>query len=396
VGAIYGPPVPDQSAEEPAGTLWMTVGGQPGDGGTGGGSGRDTRQRSRRHRGLIITAVGVAVALAASTALALHAAQSAPQKKASGTSAVAARVDPGLVDVVSTLGYQDAMSVGTGLVLTPTGVVLTNNHVIDGATSVKVTDVGNGRTYSATVVGYDYHGDIAVLQLQKASGLRTVTLATAATVKVGEKVIALGNAGGKGGTPAIAAGQVTGLDESITAADEAEGSSEQLTGLISTNTALQPGDSGGPLVTYAGQVIGLDTAASTGYRFEQTATQGFAISIRDAASVAGQVVAGRSSITVHIGATGFLGVQAALFSVPFTTRTEVVVTGVLAGQPAATAGITAGDIILSIDGHAVSSPSDIQAVMLAHHPGDKVSVSWQNPAGQTSTATVILATGPAD
>jgi S1-C subfamily serine protease len=88
----------------------------------------------------------------------------APPKPVSPASAVAAAVAPGLVDVVTTLGYQDAISEGTGLVLTSSGEVLTNYHVIDGATSVKVTDVGNGRTYPATVVGYDQAGDMAVLE----------------------------------------------------------------------------------------------------------------------------------------------------------------------------------------------------------------------------------------
>ena len=105
--------------------------------------------------------------------------------------------------------------------LTSTGEVLTNNHVIESATSIKVTDAGNGRTYPATVVGYDSSGDIAVLQLQGASGLRTVMLGNSSKVTVGEKVIALGNAGGRGGTPAVAAGKVTGLGESITATDQA-------------------------------------------------------------------------------------------------------------------------------------------------------------------------------
>ena len=178
------------------------------------------------------------------------------------TSQVASKVDPGLVDVVSTLGYQSGAAAGTGMVLTSTGEVLTNNHVIDGATSIKATDVGNGRTYTAKVVGYDKSHDVAVLQLEGASGLQTVTLSSSSP-QTGQKVVALGNAGGKGGTPSVATGTVTGLDQSITASDESSGTAEQLTGLIGHNAGIQPGDSGGPLVNSYGQVVGMDTAAST-------------------------------------------------------------------------------------------------------------------------------------
>src|SRR6516225_7706598 len=180
------------------------------------------------------------------------------------TSQIANKVDPGLVDIVSTLGDQNAEAAGTGMVVTSSGEVLTNNHVIDGATSIKATDIGNGRTYTAKVVGYDKSDDVAVLQLQGASGLTTVSFGDSSRVHVGQSVTALGNAGGKGGTPSVATGTVTGLNQSITASDEGSGSSENLTGMIETNANIQPGDSGGPLVNSAGQVIGIDTAASGG------------------------------------------------------------------------------------------------------------------------------------
>jgi len=195
-------------------------------------------------------AAGAAVALAAAlgTAWGLHATQSVQHRAVPRTSAVAAAVDPGLADVVPTLGYQDATSAGTGLVLTARGEVLTNNHVIEGATSVKVTDVATavhtGRRWSATT-----GAPISAWCSCRGSGLKTVTLGNSSRVTVGERVIALG----KGGTPAVATGRVTGPNESITATDEAAGTAEQLTGLIRTNAALQAGDSGGPLVTTNGR-----------------------------------------------------------------------------------------------------------------------------------------------
>src|SRR5262249_334087 len=186
--------------------------------------------------------------------------------------------------------------------------------VIKGATSIRVTDVGNGHTYPAKVVGYDQSKDIAVLQLVGASGLQTVALGNSSAVNVGDKVVALGNAGGKGGTPPVAGGKVAGLGASIVASDEGSGTAERLTGLIRHSAPIQPGDSGGPLVSNTGKVIGIDTAgsASSGFQFQggqAQPTQAFAIPINEAVAIAGQIEAGRASATVHIGATGILGVQ---------------------------------------------------------------------------------------
>ena len=269
------------------------------------------------------------------------------------TAQVAAQTDPGLVDIVSNLGLQQAESAGTGLVLTPSGEILTNNHVIKGATAIKVRDIGNGRTYPAKVVGYDQSRDIAVIQAVGASGLQTAALGDSSTVKVGDKVVALGNALGKGGTPSVAVGHVAGLGASIMASDEGAGTSEQLTGLIHHTAPIQPGDSGGPLVSNTGKVIGIDTAASgsSGFQFQQSArTQAFAIPINDAVALAQQIEAGQASATIHIGPTGLLGVgvqsasQAA--SSGISAGSGAVVEQALPGTPAARAGITAGDVIV--------------------------------------------------
>ena len=182
--------------------------------------------------------------------------------------AIASKVDPGLVDINTTLGYQQEQAAGTGIVLSSNGVILTNNHVIDGATSISVTDVGNHKTYTASVVGYDRTKDIAVLQLHNASGLQTATLGNSSNASVGEDVVGVGNAGGTGGTPSAAGGTVTALNQSITASDDGDGTSEQLSGLIETNADIQPGDSGGALVDTSGDVLGIDTAASAGFSFQ--------------------------------------------------------------------------------------------------------------------------------
>jgi S1-C subfamily serine protease len=226
------------------------------------------KRRGRTALGLTATAV-IALAAGAGGGVALSHSGSSPTTAASrtalNTSAIASKVDPGIVDVKSTLGDEDATALGTGIVLTSNGEILTNNHVINGATSVSVTDIGNGKTYKATVVGYDESKDVAVLQLSGASGLTVDSLGDSSTVKTGDSVVGLGNAGGVGGTPSVAAGEVTALNQSITASDESTGSSEDLTGMIETNADIQSGDSGGPLVNASGQIVGMDTAASSSY-----------------------------------------------------------------------------------------------------------------------------------
>ncbi len=218
----------------------------------------------------------------------------------SDVNAIASKVDPGLVDINTTLGYQQEQAAGTGIVISSGGVILTNNHVIDGATTISVTDIGNGKTYTASVVGYDRTKDIAVLQLHNASGLTTANLADSSTASVGQQVVGVGNAGGTGGTPSAAGGTVTALNQSITASDEGDGTSEQLAGLIETNADIQPGDSGGALVNTSGQVLGVDTAASAGFSFQSndqsSGTQGFAIPINTALSIARQIVAGNALV----------------------------------------------------------------------------------------------------
>jgi S1-C subfamily serine protease len=362
---------------------------------------------------MVALAVGAGAGVALSNGSSPSGSATATSKTQLSTAEIARRVSPGLVDVTSTLGYAGATAKGTGIVLTSNGEILTNNHVINGATSVTVTDIGNGKTYKATIVGYDESHDIAVLQASGASGLTTATTGDSSTVKVGDKVVALGNAGGLGGAPSVAAGSVTALNQSITASDEGSGTSEQLTGLIQTNANIQAGDSGGSLVNGYGQVIGVDTAASSSFQFGnpfgfggngfgngdgssnsgQSTTQGFAIPINSALSLARQIEAGHGSSTVHIGTTGFLGL-----SIAGTNQQGgggVALAGTVSGTPAASAGLTQGDVVTSLDGQSVNSGTDIQRILVGHHPGDKIAIGWTDFNGQSHTATVTLANGPA-
>ena len=381
----------------------------------------------RSHKGGLI-ATG-AVALAAGAALGgligsmnhgVAGTVTATSKTALSSSEIASRVDPALVDVVSSESFEGATSAGSGIVLSSNGVVLTNNHVIEGATSIKVTDIGNGKTYTATVLGYDASHDVAVIQLQGASGLTTASLGDSSTVRTGDNVVALGNAGGKGGTPSVATGTVTALDQSITASDELSSVSEQLTGLIETNAPIQPGDSGGSLVNAYGQVIGMDTAAGSNYQFQgqsgQTAEQAYAIPINDALSIAKQIEAGTTTSDIHIGATAFLGLEIGSSSSGSNGiggfggfggfggqgsqgsqggTTGVTIAGTLSGSPASNAGLTQGDTITAIGGQSVASAEDVAHALVKYHPGDSISISWVDQSGQSQTASVTLASGPA-
>ncbi len=323
-------------------------------------------------------------------------------------SSIASRVDPGLVDVNITVDYGQARGAGTGMVLTPSGVVLTNNHVIDGATSISVTDVGNGRTYRAHVAGYDPGKDVAILKLSGAANLQTVTTARSG-VSVGQQVVAIGNAGGTGGTPSYAGGTITATGQSITAADSLSGTSERLTGMIGTNASIAAGDSGGPLVNSSGQVIGMDTAGSQTDQFAgQQATDGFAIPISVATHIGTQVLSAQTAAGVHLGATAFLGIQVAQGTSGGTASgsgfgggtspssgSGVPIAGVVPGSPAARAGLTAGDVITSVGGHPATSQPALQHIMVTDlTPGQSVAVSYTSASGQQHSVTLVLASGP--
>jgi S1-C subfamily serine protease len=326
----------------------------------------------------------------------------------SDVNAIAAKVDPGLVDVNSSFSYQQAEGAGTGIVLSSDGLILTNNHVINGATKISVTDIGNGKTYSARVVGYDPSQDVALLQLSGASGLTTARLGNSAKLSVGQAVVAIGNAGGAGGTPAAAGGSITAMNQSIDAGDELDGNVEKLTGLIETNADIQSGDSGGSLVDTAGNVVGVDTAATQQFAFENSSGQGYAIPINEALSIVKQIRSGRGTSAIHVGPTAFLGLlinpgnSGGAGNGGFGGSTGggspsgsgASVSGVVSGGAAANAGIAAGDTITAVDGQAVTSASGLSAQLLTHHPADRVTLTWADSNGASHSATVSLGSGP--
>jgi len=312
--------------------------------------------------------------------LATAPAHAAPPPAPRDAASASAQVGPQIVDIDAKLGYQSALGAGTGIVIDGGGVVLTNNHVVAGATDLTARSIGNGQTYPASVIGYDRQHDIAVLQLA-GGGLPSANIGNSDTVRVGEPIVSLGNAGGAGGAPAVEVGTVSAVNQTVSANDALTGSTETLNGLIQLDANIRPGDSGGPTVNSANQVIGMNTAASQNYHLGRG--QGFAIPINEAMAIAGQIRSGASSPTVHIGPSAFLGVGVNDAPGGAIVR-QVIPTG-----PAAGAGINVGDVISSINGQPVNSATALTNILDQHHPGDGVDVGL---GGRNTNVT--LAGGP--
>jgi S1-C subfamily serine protease len=309
---------------------------------------------------------------------------------ATGSTASSAQ-QTGIVIINTELSLQGAEAAGTGMVMTSNGEILTNNHVINGATKVSVTVASTGKTYQASVVGTDPTQDVAVLQLKGASGLAKASLASSSEVgklSTGDSVTGVGNGGGTGTLNAVS-GSVTALDQTITASDDNGSNPETLNGLIGINAAIIPGDSGGPLYDSAGHIVGMDTAADSSGS-EDGSASAFAIPITNALKIAKQIESGDASSTVHIGLPAFLGVALADDSDGAT------VSSVVSGDPADQAGITEGSVITAVGSTKVDSASALSAALQKDHPGQKVSLTWTDESGASHTANVTLASGPAD
>ena len=454
--ATDGPPGPDRSSAP-----WAAPAGQ----GTGSGNGprRRTRGRVVVYAGVAVLAAGLGTAAAAG----LAGTPAAPVTGVSshqvpgphnnvGTSGrgsldkayVAAQVSPGVVNIDAAIAYSGGTSSeGTGMVISTEGLVLTNNHVINGARTIRMTLATTGQAFSATVAGYDATHDVALLRLDGAARLKIVQVGNSAQVTVGTPVLALGNAEGQGGRPALAEGVISSLKKTISPTDENTGATETLHGMLETDADIVSGDSGGPLANSAGQVIGMDTANASSSQ-GTSSVLGYAIPIDSALSVAHQIAAGQASATVQIGLPGFLGVlvpqsnsasprqqaqqqrqqvqqqqQSAGPGAPASpagdgtapqgggctddeTHTPVpvsiapvssgaLVDGVLCGTAAASAGIVNGDVITAVNGRAVTAPGSLTAMLSGLPPGTTVTLSWVAVSGQQMRKALSLSAAPA-
>jgi S1-C subfamily serine protease len=329
-------------------------------------------------------------------------AQSGQASQPVDAQAVANKVSPAIVDintVVAGANGSSSEAAGTGTILTSDGEVLTNNHVVEQSTSIKVTIAGRSGSFAANVIGVDPSADVALIKIQGVSGLPTVQLADSSTLSVGQQVVAMGNAGGQGGAPSVTQGSITALDQTITASND-NGSSEQLNGLIQSDATIAPGDSGGALVNSASQVIGMITAGQTS-GFRQSSTDvGYAIPASNAISVVNDIRAGHASSSIFIGPTGHLGIGVQDLDPVTASRlglnisSGALVTSVASGSPAEQIGMTANSVITSIDGTTINSSSDLTPAIQSHKPGEKIKVTWVDQNGSSHTATATLTTGP--
>jgi S1-C subfamily serine protease len=307
-------------------------------------------------------------------------------------SAIAAKVNPAVVDINTVVG--SGRAAGTGMIITSSGLVLTNNHVVDGSTTISVTIAGRSQAYTAHVVGVNPSADVAVIQIEGVSGLPTITFTSSSTLRVGDAVVAIGNALGQGGTPDVSQGSITALDQTITASSGGS-KAERLTGMIQTDATIYPGDSGGPLLNSAGQVVGMITAGQVqGFR-SSASNINYAIASDTILTIVNQIRSRSTNPAIIYGQVGYIGVSAQTLDAATSAQlglnvsSGALVRAVVAGSPADGAGIARNAVITSVGGSQVTTIDNLGTAIRAHKPGEKVSVSWVNQSG-THTATLTL------
>ena len=279
---------------------------------------------------------------------------------------------------------------GSGVVIDDQGLVLTNAHVVNGADAIEVTFF-NGVTAVAELVGSFPDEDIAVLQVKGVTDTQPADLGTADAMRVGDQVLAIGNALGLGGLPTVTQGIVSAKDREITSGRLT------FTSLIQTDAAINPGNSGGPLVNAAGEVIGINTAI-----IEDAQNLGFAISIDVVIPLIDQLVGGDRSVTPE---TGWLGVSAeavnrvdpALLSQYDVRATNgVVVLDVFAGGGAARAELEPGDVITAVNGKRVTSSEDLAREVRRFDPGEAIDLDVQRGTTSRTVEAILGSRADAD
>lgn len=385
-----------------------------------------------RYRAVIVVTALLAGGLGAGVASAFSGESSrppvqiAPAARRSGrsfsanTAQIAARVDPAVVDINTTLDPLEGggSAAGTGMVASPSGEIITNNHVVQGADTVTVSVPGHGRV-AAHVIGTDPAADIAVLEIHGITRLPTISFGDSSHLTVGTPVVAIGNALGLGGSPTVTTGIISALGRTITATDQTGSNPETLHGLIQTDAPIAPGNSGGPLVDGQGKVIGMDTAAASSGTVG--ASLGFAIPSDTVKTVATEIMRHRPLPGLIYGRAPFLGIEVVdssqigsgmnpygAFGNPFgfgfgfgpiantpSGTQGVIVSAVDPGSPAQSAGIEPGDVITRVDGQATPSTASLSRAIDKHRPGQVISVTVSTSSG-TRVLSVKLAAGPID
>ena len=285
---------------------------------------------------------------------------------------ILAKIEPAVVAINAASGLQSGS--GTGIVLSADGEVLTNAHVVAGARTIRVTVPGSSQAREAELLGADEDEDLALLKIRGASGLKTADLGRSSDVKVGDDVVAVGNALALRGDPTVTRGIVSAVNRSY----------GSLTSLIQHDAAINPGNSGGPLVNASGQVIGINTSVAGG-RGGAAQGVGFAIAIDRARDQLDRLRSGGSSAPA-----GFLGVST---RDPEDGGPGAEIAEVSAGSPAEAAGLRAGDVVTAVDGRSIAGAGDLSGRIRGHKPGDKVRIEYRRGT-ETGTAEVTLGRRP--
>lgn len=289
---------------------------------------------------------------------------------------------------------------GSGMIITSTGEVVTNNHVIAGATTITVTLYGQTKALPATLVDTDPNNDVALLQITGGANLPTVSYADSDDVQVGDGVVAIGNALGLSlSTPTVTQGIISAKGRTVTAGDSASASTETLTDMFQTDAAINPGNSGGPLVDSSGKVIGMNTAVAADSSGTSEAQDiGFAIPANTIQNLL-PGLRNHSIGSASNSATGFLGVSLETVTPQlrsaygFVPTKGAVVTQVESGSPAASAGLQNGDVIVSLDGKTVSSADQLAVAIQGDKPGQRVKIGLYRGQNQL-TVTATLTANP--
>jgi S1-C subfamily serine protease len=292
----------------------------------------------------------------------------------------------GVVQISTVVDFDAGEAAGTGIVLDSSAagggaLVVTNHHVVEGATSIEVTDPLSGETAEAEVLGFDAIKDVAVLRVDSTS-LTAVTTDTSG-VDVGDPVVAVGDAGGDGGSLTAAEGTVTALRQRIDITED-DGSVATLRRLIEVDSDIIPGDSGGALLDETGAVVGMNVAASSG----SGQIDGYVIPMRRVLKVVDRVLAGDDDGPVTLGYSAFLGVGLS------TSGGAAVVGNLVEGGPAADAGIDVGATVTAFDGTTVKSAAHLRRLIQQHVPGEQVAVTWTDAQGGSHGVTLTLDRAP--
>lgn len=318
--------------------------------------------------------------------------------------AVAERVLPAVVNVTTNVFRPDptgssdeGKGVGTGFIVRENGVIVTNCHVVQGASRITVsTSEEEPRRFNARVIGGDCEHDLAVLKVN-ADGLTTVPLGSSADLRLGQQVVAIGYALALQGGPSVTAGIVSSLDRTIRVPDPACSVCPQEGGVpvrtysdvVQTDAAINHGNSGGPLVDMGGRVVGINSAGT-----EQAENIGFAIAIDSAKPVIDQAIDEPLAPGAYLGVTTRDVTEALAFQLGLEVDRGAFVLATLENGPAADAGVREGDVIVELDGEAIAAAEDLGRVLADHEPGDRVDVVVVGPDGGRRTLTVTLGTKP--